>query len=267
MKFALVSGERREAAPGISGECPGCGQVMIAKCGELRVWHWAHRGMRTCDVWWEPETEWHRQWKSRFPDAQQEVFQQAQDGERHIADVKTEHGVVLEFQHSYLRKEERQSREAFYWSLVWVVDGLRRSRDEPRFVEAFKASQILCLKPLTFAFPSDGGALLRDWTSSRVPVFFDFGEQYRLSNIMPSGALFYWRLFPQALASNAPILWRLDSTRSKGAVRLSPVRKAEFLHAYQNGEEPRGIDCSLLAEFARRAQVYGQVSGKARALF
>jgi hypothetical protein len=35
--------------------------------------------------------------------------------------VKTRTGVVLEFQHSFLHSDERQSREKFYPKMVWVV--------------------------------------------------------------------------------------------------------------------------------------------------
>jgi hypothetical protein len=112
MKFAIVEGERREAQPGLSGKCPGCGAVVIAKCGEVRIRHWAHKGTVTCDPWWENETEWHRGWKNEFPDDWQEVRHTAQSGERHIADVKTECGYI-EFQHSPLKPYERRAREAF----------------------------------------------------------------------------------------------------------------------------------------------------------
>jgi hypothetical protein len=67
---------------------------MIAKCGQIRVWHWAHRAIRTCDPWWEPETKWHRDWKNQFPEDWQERIHKSEAGERHIADVKTDFGVV-----------------------------------------------------------------------------------------------------------------------------------------------------------------------------
>ena len=105
MKFAIVKGERREAEPGLSAACVGCGKAMVAKCGELRVWHWAHRGAWTCDRWWEPETKWHRVWKNNFPKEWQEVVGTAENGERHIADVRTKQGLVLEFQHSFLSED------------------------------------------------------------------------------------------------------------------------------------------------------------------
>src|SRR5262245_8008532 len=106
MKFAVVEGERREAQPGLAGECPFCRDAMIAKCGEVRVWHWAHWGTRTCDRWWEPETEWHRAWKNHFPVGWQEKIHTSEDGEKHFADVKTESGLVIEFQNSHLHRDE-----------------------------------------------------------------------------------------------------------------------------------------------------------------
>jgi competence protein CoiA len=122
MKFALVNGQRVEAQPHLSGDCPGCGSSMIARCGELRTPHWAHRGTRLlCDPWWENETQWHRVWKDQFPADWQEVVHRAEDGERHIADVKTQNGWVIEFQHSFLKAEERRSRDGFYPKLIWVV--------------------------------------------------------------------------------------------------------------------------------------------------
>src|SRR5215475_7083918 len=108
MKFAVVGGERSEAQPGLSAECPVCGGAMIAKCGDHRVHHWAHRAACSCDHWWETETEWHRAWKNHFPEDWQEKVRRSQDGEKHIADVETDRGVVLEFQHSFLRRDERE---------------------------------------------------------------------------------------------------------------------------------------------------------------
>src|SRR5262245_22976949 len=93
------------------------------------------QGTRTCDHWWEPETKWHRDWKNHFPKDRQEVIHTAGNGERHIADVKTESGVVLEFQGSHLRRDERESRESFCQNMVWVVDALKRVRDRPEFLK------------------------------------------------------------------------------------------------------------------------------------
>lgn len=104
MKLSIVNGERREPEKGLIGSCLGCGQPMIPKCGSIKIWHWAHKSSCECDHWWENETEWHRSWKNNFPKENQEIrHKDDATGEWHIADVKTKHGHVLEFQHSFLK--------------------------------------------------------------------------------------------------------------------------------------------------------------------
>ena len=72
MKFALSNDERIEASKGAKGVCPSCGSELIAKCGEIVIHHWAHK--KKCDdYWWENETQWHRNWKNKFPDEWQEI--------------------------------------------------------------------------------------------------------------------------------------------------------------------------------------------------
>ncbi|WP_341912613.1 CoiA-like domain protein [Polaromonas sp. YR568] len=122
MQLALVDGVRQKAHPGLKGVCPGCALPAVPKCGEKLVWHWAHKG-RHCDPWWENETEWHRNWKAQFPEAWQEVIQtDAVTGEKHIADVRTANGMVIELQHSAMPADELRSREAFYKHMIWIVD-------------------------------------------------------------------------------------------------------------------------------------------------
>ena len=60
MKFAIVNGTKCEAIKRVKGFCLRCGSELIAKCGEVRINHWAHKGTRNCDPWWENETNWHR---------------------------------------------------------------------------------------------------------------------------------------------------------------------------------------------------------------
>lgn len=129
MKFAVAEGERVEARPKLSATCPCCNQPVTAKCGKVKVWHWSHRGNLACDTWHEPETEWHRGWKNRFPVEWQEKVLIAPGGERHRADVTTASGQVIEFQHSPLHPDERAARELFYGKLLWIVDGRARKRD------------------------------------------------------------------------------------------------------------------------------------------
>lgn len=186
MKYALVNGEYQEAQPELSGKCKCCGSSTIPKCGKLKIWHWAHIGKRMCDQWWENETEWHRAWKGQFPKEWQEFIQHAESGEKHIADVKTAQGYVIEFQHSYIKTEERQAREDFYKKMLWVVDGTRRSRDKDAFMDAWKYSHPIDGRVELRRLLGLGGkcALLQDWGGSSVPVFFDFSGEV-LWGILP----------------------------------------------------------------------------------
>ena len=215
MKFALVDGQRREAQPKLSGKCPACDQAMVAKCGKIKMWHWAHKGQCTCDPWWENETEWHRAWKNQFPPDWQERVRCAGDGERHIADVETAHGWVIELQHSPISLEERRSRDAFYGQVVWVVDGTRRKTDSARFVRAWDNGTTVGRPHPVQRVHADDCVLLREWSDSLAPIFFDFGGQ--------------------ALA------WLLPG-RFNGFVYVTQIPRDQFIHIHRTGVVQEGID-------------------------
>lgn len=174
LQFANWNGTRVEAAPGLTAECPQCGKPVVAKCGPIRIWHWAHLGKRTCDPWWENQTPWHHGWKAEFPAGWREVIAADGNGEKHIADIRTPHGLCIEFQHSHLRPQERTAREAFYCpNLVWVVDGTRLKRDLPRFAQGQQTLRRIGRLPLFFVpFPQE--CFPQDWLDCRALVFFDF---------------------------------------------------------------------------------------------
>ncbi len=111
MEFSNVDGQRREPEPGLKGVCDLCGGETISKCGNIRIHHWAHWRKQNCDPWWENETPWHRDWKREFPEYCREVSVISNDGEKHRADVKTDCGRVIEFQHSPIKLEHRRIRE------------------------------------------------------------------------------------------------------------------------------------------------------------
>lgn len=238
MKFALVNGNKVEATKGANGECPCCGSDLIAKCGELKVHHWAHKGSRKCDKWWENETEWHRSWKNYFPVEWQEIVQFDENGEKHIADVKTESGWTLEFQHSFLKSEERQARNDFYSKLVWVVDGTRRPTDKKQFEKILNESNRLptnipIIKP---HFP-DECRLLKEWSIGGSLVFFDFSGMEREDNSM------LWFLFPNATTEEA---------------YLSPFSQKNFIELHNDNGFESLFNNTILpidTELSKRSQV------------
>lgn len=172
MLIALVNNQRTLAAPKLKGLCPGCKQPVIARCGDHRAWHWAHVSRKDCDSWWE-ETEWHRVWKAKFPvEWQETIMFDPRTGEKHIADVHTGHGLVIEFQHSPLDTQERAAREAFYKNMVWIVDAAHRKLDYRRFLKAFPQFRKAQEGVFLVMFPDE--YFSATWVHSAKPVFFDF---------------------------------------------------------------------------------------------
>lgn len=174
MKFALINNNRTTATKGAKGLCPNCGAELIAKCGDLKVNHWAHKGIRNCDPWWENETEWHRAWKSNFSTDWQEVIMTDETtGEKHIADIRSEYGVVVEFQHSHIDPMERIKRETFYKKMLWVVDGTRLKRDYPRFLKSMGKFRLTNKKGY-YVIENPEECFPISWLNSSVPIVFDY---------------------------------------------------------------------------------------------
>ncbi len=176
MKYALLNGNRVEALKGFKATCPNpnCKTELIAKCGGIKKHHWAHKGKLHCDPWWENETEWHRAWKNNYPSDWQEFsFLDEGTKEIHIADVRTEDRLVMEFQHSNINPNERIAREKFYKNMVWVIDGTRLKSDYTRFLSGltnFHSTNISGVFHVDFLDECFHAA----WIGSSVPVIFDF---------------------------------------------------------------------------------------------
>lgn len=123
MQYSLVDRVRTRPRPRGRGTCPACDKPTIAKCGPQVVWHWAHERDSHCDRWWDSETAWHLEWKARFPEEWQEVVKvHDRTQERHIADVETSRGLVIEFQNSHIQEPELRAREQFYRRMIWFVN-------------------------------------------------------------------------------------------------------------------------------------------------
>jgi len=118
MIWGIIGNKRVRAFPSGRAFCPICKEELIAKCGEIKIWHWAHKSSKECDPWHKEETEWHIKWKENFP----KEFQEVKIG-KHRADIRTKKGLVIEFQSSSISPSEIKEREAFYKNMVWVLNG------------------------------------------------------------------------------------------------------------------------------------------------
>lgn len=234
MKYALVEGVKVEATKGQKGECPACGAPMIAKCGKKKMNHWSHKSMKNCDSWWENETEWHRNWKNHFPADWQEIVQFDEKGEKHIADIKTKDGWVLEFQHSAIAPEERRSRDSFYKPLAWVVNSFRLKSGVQLFNNFQRSESVSNGLPAMKLVQPVSSKMLRDWAELDSLVFFDF-----------------------SISKNEGMLWCLTPHKGAGGMRYAFVLSKEaFVKLFRDGCDRHGRKLSkILSEVERRSGV------------
>lgn len=146
-RFAIVNGVRldiEDAQRAQHGSCPLCGSRLVAKKGPQKAHHWCHIGKNNlCDDWYQPKGPWHLYWQNKFPKEMQEVIIQ-KDSLKHIADIKTNMGIVLEVQYSPMTASEARKREEFYGTMMWVVSMAERERHR-NFLEEFeKQKKRLC---------------------------------------------------------------------------------------------------------------------------
>lgn len=178
MKFALVNNKRCEPIPKTKGICPVCNSVVIAKCGQLKAHHWAHETKQNCkNDRWETEGEWHRNWKNKFPiEFQEKII--IINNEKNIADIQTDKGLIIEFQHSHIDPKEQKNRENAYKNMIWVVDGTRLKYDFSRFKKRVTENcrEFLKIRNNIKVFSIDfyDEVFPKNWINCSVPVVFDF---------------------------------------------------------------------------------------------
>lgn len=181
MQFAILNGERTKPLKGLRAACPCCGELVIAKCGDFKVHHWAHLSRKMCDPWWETETDWHREWKEKFPESFREiVLFDEKTSEKHIADIKSHGNNIIEFQHSPISEEERISRETFYLqfgkNMTWVLDCSDRSF-KFIFFQGFISDGKFEMEANKEIHWFGRSKLFHKWAGSKAFVLLDFGDE------------------------------------------------------------------------------------------
>ena len=197
MKYALVDGIKTEAIPKAQGKCLCCGAEVIAKCGNIRERHWAHKNKEKCNYSEkERKTHWHENWQNLFPKEWQEVrCTDEQTGEVHIADIKTLAGLVVELQHSYISAEDKLAREQFYKNMIWVVDCYKKN-DYKKFVKKICNLSILYKKDQEIPFSlyrvfRVDEILPLIWSEITAPVYFDFRNIKEIDKKMAQYTFWY----------------------------------------------------------------------------
>ena len=107
------------ASPGGNASCPECGQPVLAKCGQVLVWHWAHHAGSAHCPHSGGETAWHLNWKAWAHDHGCQVEKAVVEGFR--ADIVTPSGGIVELQSKALDPEQVAAREFAYGQrLIWI---------------------------------------------------------------------------------------------------------------------------------------------------
>ena len=138
MQFAIdENGIRTSINNSIRGKtykCPCCGSEVIQKKGDIMIWHFAHKSIADCVNYYDHKGEWHRAMQELFPEKNREVYEKTETY-RHIFDVLTDKGRIIEFQHSSMSPKEFQRRTEDYYERavekrtprpVWVFDFTER---------------------------------------------------------------------------------------------------------------------------------------------
>lgn len=142
--YGIFNNKRIRASPLIKGvTCEICKEILISKCGRIKIWHFAHKSQNDCDDWYEPESEWHMNWKNEFPMECQEVVIKKCDCitckqynkecthnhsgsscifKKHRADIRI-NNLVIELQNSPISPENIFEREKFYENMIWILNG------------------------------------------------------------------------------------------------------------------------------------------------
>ena len=110
--------------------CPECGAPLVARRGEVVVWHWAHapnKAHRASCAW--EESSWHLRWKQAFHqyEGYEVEFAVNVGGKKYVLDAyRARDGRVREFVHSlspsYAAKHQALAR-AYPGKVSWLFDG------------------------------------------------------------------------------------------------------------------------------------------------
>lgn len=139
MQFAIdENGIRTSINNSIKGKpykCPCCGSEVIQKKGDIMIWHFAHKSLADCVDYYDHKGEWHRAMQELFPEKNREVYEKT-FMYRHIFDVLTDKGRIIEFQHSPISQNDFEDRTHHYFlrtcfeetpKPIWVFDFRERT--------------------------------------------------------------------------------------------------------------------------------------------
>jgi hypothetical protein len=118
MLYALNElGEKIKPTKDVAAYCPCCNNLVRKAMGDVIVHHWKHITEVKCNS--KPMTRWHIEWQLNFPKENVEVYVNKQ----RRADILTDDGMAIEFQHSSILISEVEKRSKLCnGNIIWVHD-------------------------------------------------------------------------------------------------------------------------------------------------
>ena len=159
--------------------------------------------------------------------------------EKHISDVNTPAGFVVEVQHSPIGEHETLSRERFYKNMIWIVD----ARHPVGWFCVGMAHNFASCSPMMYQIEWWGTSrLLEKWSKSGVHVYFDVMNS-ATEHEGDDGKL--WLLPRETIVPvQKRVLWRLlefDATDKTGYI--APVPAEAVIEAVMDGNVPPLHEC------------------------
>lgn len=108
-----LNDQKIKAEPNIKAFCPGCSQPLISKCGDINIWHFAHKSKSQCD--YKPSSQWSLEWKSLFPKELVEIKRHYQ-----FVDLILPNNLAVEFQHSSISLSEMIEKTNYWKNILWI---------------------------------------------------------------------------------------------------------------------------------------------------
>mgnify|MGYP003394285807 FL=1 len=266
MLYAVVDEKRSRAhKDAIGATCGCCNAPVVAKCGAIVAWHWAHKSRVDCDRWSEGESEWHLSWKRLVhPDLTEVVIGP------HRADIRATTGTVVELQHSYLPAAEIAERESFYGDMVWVFDATAAAErmsvrapevDNAPFFLRWKhpSTMILQVQRPLYLDVGDGWLFALTDKDRMLGHFLSRGRLLSgLGLVPPSDApsehelAFMYRWAHADSASRYPMVLAIN--RLNALLGRGPYALSDSISSASNGSPSRGFSPKVLSASMHRAR-------------
>lgn len=176
--------ERIRATKNAIAICPECNESLIPKCGDIKIWHWAHKHESNCWYSSHPMTLFHLAWQDLALKQGYDVevnFKDESGKIIHRADILKKDNRIVEIQHSNISSKEMIKRCEFYKTkqllVDWIIDDNERYKKEKLIYTPYlhPTTNQIQHKIYNIKLPKKYTCLFENETAKYGKVIMDFG--------------------------------------------------------------------------------------------